>query len=65
MKFIQIILSLFLICQITCISRALYLNKEKCFYDNYYNGMNLVMTYKILDTDIKIPSTKQWLYLIL
>ena len=64
MKFISIILYLYLISQISCISRALYFNKEKCFYDNYYNGMNLVMTYKILDTDIKISSSKQSLFRI-
>ena len=64
MKFISLILYLYFLSQITCISRALYFNKEKCFYDNYYNGMNLVMTYKILDTDIKLSSTKQSLFRI-
>ena len=65
MKFISLILYLYFLSQITCISRALYFNKEKCFYDNYYNGMNLVMTYKILDTDIKLSSTKQSLFRII
>ena len=62
MKFISLILYLYLLSQISCISRALYLNKEKCFYDNYYSGMNLVINYKILDTDIKLSSTKQSLF---
>ena len=64
MKFISLITFIYSISQIICVSRALYLNKEKCFYDNYYNGMNLVMTYKILDTDIKISSTKNSVFRI-
>ena len=59
MKLISLLIYIFFIAQISCVSRALYYNQEKCFYDNYYNGMNLVITYKILDTDIKLtPSTK-------
>ena len=59
MKFNSLILFICFLSQISCISRALYLSKEKCFYDNYYNGMNLVMTYKILDTDIKLSPSKK------
>ena len=59
MKLISLLIYIFFIAQISCVSRALYYNQEKCFYDNYYNGMNLVITYKILDTDIKLtPSAK-------
>ena len=59
MKLNSLILFICFLSQISCISRALYLSKEKCFYDNYYNGMNLVMTYKILDTDIKLSPSKK------
>ena len=59
MKLISLLIYIFFIAHISCVSRALYYNQEKCFYDNYYNGMNLVITYKILDTDITLnPSTK-------
>ena len=59
-----IILISFLIINISCLSRALYPGKEKCFYDNYYNKMNIIITYKILDKDITIPQNKRNLFLI-
>ena len=58
MKFINFICLLFLISEISCLSRALYLGKEKCFYDNYYSQMNIVITYKILDKDIQLKGGK-------
>ena len=62
MKFFNIILLLFLINQISTLSRALYLGKEKCFYDNYYSNMNIVITYKILDTDIQLTKSNKYLF---
>ena len=62
MKFFNIILLLFLINQISTLSRALYLGKEKCFYDNYYSNMNIVITYKILDTDIQLTKSNKSLF---
>ena len=59
-----IILISFLIINISCLSRALYPGKEKCFYDNYYNKMNIIITYKILDKDIIIPQNKRNLFVI-
>ena len=58
----KLILFTFSLNQILCLSRALYLRKEKCFYDNYYNQMNLVITYKILDTDIKLTNEQKTLF---
>ena len=58
MKFINLILILLFINEIACLSRALYYGKEKCFYDNYYSQMNIVITYKILDKDIKVTPGK-------
>ena len=54
MKFINCIFSLFLIAEISCLSRGLYLGKEKCFYDNYFEQSNIVLTFKIIDKDIKL-----------
>ena len=62
MKLINLIIFTLFINHIFCLSRALYLGKEKCFYDNYYNQMNLVITYKILDTDIKISDSHKTLF---
>ena len=58
MKLINLMLVLFFINEIACLSRALYFGKEKCFYDNYYSQMNIVITYKILDKDIKVTPGK-------
>ena len=51
-KLLTLLISLY---SINCISRALYPNKEKCVYDTYYKGTNIVITYKILDEDVTIP----------
>ena len=58
MKFINLILILFFINKISCLSRALYLGKEKCFYDNYYSQMTIIISYKILDKGVKITPGK-------
>ena len=51
--------SFILLCSLSCIS-PLYLNlfnnKQKCFYDNFYENMVIIMNYKILDEDIKAPN---------
>ena len=57
MKFINLIIPLIYLTNIACLSRALYIDKERCFYDNYYTNMNIIINYKILDKDI-IPPTK-------
>ena len=62
MKLVNLIFLLFIINEISCLSRGLYYGKEKCFYDNYYNQMNLVITYKILDTDIKFSDSHKTLF---
>ena len=46
-----ILLFSLLFINISCLSRALYPGKERCFYDNYYFGMNIIIRYKILDND--------------
>ena len=53
MNIIKLFLIILFLNKISSLSRGLYLSKEKCFYDNYYDQMNIVLTYKILDTDIK------------
>ena len=64
MKFINCIFSLFLIAEISCLSRGLYLGKEKCFYDNYFEQSNIVLTFKIIDKDIKLTKLNKSLFLI-
>ena len=64
MKFIFLTIYIFFILKISCITRALYYDKEKCFTDYFYNGMNLVMTYKITDTDLRISSSTKTLFRI-
>ena len=59
-----IILISFLLVNISCLSRALYPGKERCFYENYYNGMNIIIKYEILDTDIVVPQNKKNLFKI-
>lgn len=49
---------------ISCLSRALYQGKERCFYDNYYNNMNIIITYNILDKDVKLTKGKKNLFRI-
>ena len=57
MNIIKLFLIILFLNKISSLSRGLYLSKEKCFYDNYYDQMNIVLTYKILDTDIKKQSS--------
>ena len=64
MKFIFLTIYICFILKISCITRALYYDKEKCFTDYFYNGMNLVMTYKITDTDLRISSSTKTLFRI-
>ena len=59
-----ILLFSLLFINISCLSRALYPGKERCFYDNYYFGMNIIIRYKILDNDIKLPKDKRNLFRI-
>ena len=47
------------ITEITSLSRGLYYGKKKCFYDNYYNQMNILITYKVLDKDIKLSKVNR------
>ena len=62
MKLINILFSFLFINEISCLSRGLYLGKQKCFYDNYYSHMNIVLTYKILDKDIKLKDSQKTLF---
>ena len=62
MKLINLIFVSIIISEISCLSRALYLGKEKCFYDNYYRQMNILITYKILDTDVKLTRENKSLF---
>ena len=55
MEFYKLLILLISLYSINCLSRALYLNKEKCVFDTYYKGMNIIINYKILDKDITIP----------
>ena len=50
--------------QISCLSRGLYLGKEKCFNDHYYSRMNIVINYKILDKDIKLSSSHKSIFYV-
>ena len=59
MKLITLILTIiYSISQISCISSALYFDKEKCLQDNLYKGTNLLVTYQITDEDIKLTPNK-------
>ena len=60
----KIILLITLFINISCLSRSLYPEKERCFYDNYYYNMNIIIRYKILDRDIKLPTSKKNLFKI-
>ena len=60
----KIILLIILFINISCLSRSLYPEKERCFYDNYYYNMNIIIRYKILDKDIKLTTSKKNLFRI-
>ena len=67
MKYFNLfLLSLFIyfFSEISCLSRSLYFGKQKCFYDHYYSQMNIVLTYKILDTDIKMSDMNKNIFFI-
>ena len=64
MKVINLFLLINFIIYISCLSRSLYFNKERCFYDNYYTNMNIIIKYKILDKDIIIPNNSKNLFKI-
>ena len=55
MKLIILFSLLINLINISCLSRSLSLDKERCFYDNYYTNMNIIIKYKILDQDITLP----------
>ena len=59
MKIINLIIFILYLSHIYCLSRSLYLDKERCFYDNYYTNMNIIINYKILDKDIVIPQSSK------
>ncbi len=60
----KLILIFLLFINISCLSRSLYPEKERCFYDNYYYNMNIIIRYKILDKDIKLTTSKKNLFRI-
>ena len=64
MKAFNLFLLFLLISEIYCLSRALYMGVEKCFYDNFYERMNIVITYKILDKDVILTKVKNSLFYI-
>ena len=59
MKLINLIISILYLINISCLSRSLYPDKERCFYDAYYTNMNIIINYKILDKDVSIPPNKR------
>ena len=59
-----IILIITLITQSKSIYRSFYLNKEKCYIDNYYSEMNVIMQLKILDTDLNFKPSKDDRFII-
>ena len=59
MKNINLIIFMLYISYISCLSRSLYMDKERCFYDNYYTNMNIIINYKILDKDVVIQQSSK------
>ena len=64
MNFINMLLLIIFFTSISSLHRSLYLDKERCFYDNYYTNMNIIINYKILDNDIIIPATDKNIFKI-
>ena len=64
MKLINLLILLIILSNIYCLSRSLYLDKERCFYDNYYTNTNIIITYKILDQDITLPQNSKNIFRI-
>ena len=49
-------IALFILCfisQTSCLYLNLFSNKEKCFYDNFYNEMVIILRYSILNEEYK------------
>ena len=40
------------------IYRSLYLYREKCYTDNFYSQMNIIMQLKILEEKVTLPKNK-------
>ena len=64
MKIINLIIFILNLINISCLSRSLYPDKERCFYDAYYTNMNIIIKYKILDKDVSIPPNKKNIFSI-
>ena len=64
MKIINLIIFILNLINISCLSRSLYPDKERCFYDAYYTNMNIIIKYKILDKDVSIQSNKKNIFSI-
>ena len=61
---IQLIIFLSIISYSNSLYRAFYLNREKCYIDNYYSEMNVIMQLKILDTDLNFKPSKDDRFII-
>ena len=46
------------------IYRSLYLYREKCYTDNFYSQMNVIMQLKILEQNITFPKNKDDIFII-
>ena len=57
-----IFLSLFLFSN--SIYRSLYLFREKCYTDNFYSQMNIIMHFKILEQNVTFPNNKDDTFII-
>ena len=61
---IALIIFISLISYSNSLYRAFYLNREKCYIDNYYSEMNVIMQLKILDTDLNFKNVKDDRFII-
>ena len=61
---IPLIIFLSIISYSNSLYRAFYLNREKCYIDNYYSEMNVIMQLKILDTDLNFKPSKDDRFII-
>ena len=64
MKIIKHFYFLILLSNINSLSRGLFFNKEKCFYEYLYKKMNMVFTYEILDKDINLSESQKTFFKI-
>ncbi len=46
------------------IYRSLYLFREKCYTDNFYSQMNIIMHFKILEQNVTFPNNKDDTFII-